>query len=65
LSKDFPVVVNWPRFKRSWVGYGEVVLDGFIFFGKRDSALDKMNDDGKEGALYIQIPGFLCSIIRI
>jgi hypothetical protein len=56
-------VVNWPRYKRSFVRRDEVVLD-FDIIDKWDNALDKMND-GKEGALYrypdsfVQLLGYM------
>jgi hypothetical protein len=56
-------VVNWPRYNKSMVRRGEVVLD-FAVIKNWDNELDKIND-GKEGALYrypdsfVQLLGYM------
>jgi Transposase DDE domain len=56
-------VVNWPRYNKSMVRRGEVVLD-FDVIKNWDNELDKIND-GKEGALYrypdsfVQLLGYM------
>jgi hypothetical protein len=57
-------VVNWPRYNKSMVRRGEVVLD-FDVIKNWDNELDKINDGGKEGALYrypdsfVQLLGYM------
>jgi DDE family transposase len=56
-------VVNWPRYNKSLVRRGEVVLD-FDVIDNWNNELDKMND-GKEGASYrypesfVQLLGYM------
>ena len=56
-------MVNWPRYNKSMVRRGEVVLD-FAVIKNWDNELDKIND-GKEGALYrypdsfVQLLGYM------
>lgn len=56
-------MVNWPRYNKSMVRRGEVVLD-FDVIKNWDNELDKIND-GKEGALYrypdsfVQLLGYM------
>jgi hypothetical protein len=56
-------VVNWPRYNKSLVRRGEVVLD-FDVIDNWNNELDKMND-GKEGTLYrypesfVQLLGYM------
>jgi hypothetical protein len=57
------VVINWPRYNKSLVRRGEVVLD-FDVIDNWNNELDKMND-GKEGASYrypesfVQLLGYM------
>ena len=56
-------MVNWPRYNKSMVRRGEVVLD-FDVIKNWNSELNKMND-GKEGASYrypdsfVQLLGYM------
>jgi pyrroloquinoline quinone (PQQ) biosynthesis protein C len=63
LLQRYPVVVNWPRYNKSLVRRGKVVLD-FDVIENWDNKLDKMNY-GKEGMHHTEISRFLCSIARI
>jgi Transposase DDE domain len=57
-------VVNWPRYNKSMVRRGEVVVLDFDVIKNWDNELDKIND-GKEGALYrypdsfVQLLGYM------
>lgn len=57
-------MVNWPRYNKSLVRRGEVVLDFDVIDNWNNNELDKMND-GKEGALYrypesfVQLLGYM------
>jgi hypothetical protein len=58
------VVINWPRYNKSLVRRGEVVLDFDVIDNWNNNELDKMND-GKEGASYrypesfVQLLGYM------
>ena len=57
-------MVNWPRYNKSLVRRGEVVLDFDVIDNWNNNELDKMND-GKEGASYrypesfVQLLGYM------